>query len=260
MANVKISALPAATSVAAADVLPIVQSATTKKATFTDVAGAVGGVRVYASAAARNSAITSPTEGMCVYLTDEDTLQIYTGSAWVAVSATKTVPGVSDGMVYIASTTVTTSSQIIIDNCFTSTYRHYRVHFDTTAYSANNTVQLQMRTGGSSGSNYTSLNYQFQLLEASNTTVTASQAVSNDWWRITYGYSTGYISATIDVFNPYETANTQYQSFGRSNNGTTSMLMNNCTGFMNATESFTGLRIYSSSNITGRVTVYGYRN
>ena len=42
MANVKISALPAATSVAAADTLPIVQSATTKKATFQNVIDAVG--------------------------------------------------------------------------------------------------------------------------------------------------------------------------------------------------------------------------
>lgn len=41
MANVKISALPAATSVASADVLPIVQSATTKKATFQNVIDAV---------------------------------------------------------------------------------------------------------------------------------------------------------------------------------------------------------------------------
>jgi hypothetical protein len=86
MANVKISALPAATSVAAADVLPIVQSATTKKATFTDVAGAVGGVRVYASAAARNSAIASPAEGMMVYLTDVNVLQIYTGTGWCTVT------------------------------------------------------------------------------------------------------------------------------------------------------------------------------
>lgn len=41
MANVKISALPAATSVAAADTLPIVQSATTKKATFQNVIDSV---------------------------------------------------------------------------------------------------------------------------------------------------------------------------------------------------------------------------
>lgn len=42
MANVKISALPAATTVASADVLPIVQSATTKKATIQNVSDALG--------------------------------------------------------------------------------------------------------------------------------------------------------------------------------------------------------------------------
>jgi hypothetical protein len=85
MANVKISALPAATSVAAADTLPIVQSATTKKATFGDVAGAVGGIRVYASTAARDSAITSPTAGMVVYINSNDAsegMYHYTGGAW----------------------------------------------------------------------------------------------------------------------------------------------------------------------------------
>lgn len=86
MANVKISALPAATTVASADVLPIVQSATTKKATFGDVAGAVGGVRVFASAAARNTAITAPAEGMVVYLTDINVLQVHTGTAWCTVT------------------------------------------------------------------------------------------------------------------------------------------------------------------------------
>lgn len=85
MANVKISALPAATSVAAADVLPIVQSATTKKATFADAAAAVGGIRVYASTAARDSAITSPAAGMVVYVNSNDAsegLYHYSGGAW----------------------------------------------------------------------------------------------------------------------------------------------------------------------------------
>lgn len=164
------------------------------------------------------------------------------------------------GLVYVTESTFTTTTQVLVDNCFTLSFRQYRILFDTTAYSANNTLQMQMRTGGSSGSNYTSLNYQFQLLEAANTTVTASQAVGNDWWRITYGYSTGYVSAAIDLFNPYESVNTQYQSVGRSNSGTTTMLQNQCSGFMNATTSFTGVRIYSSSNMTGRIIIYGCRN
>ena len=45
------------------------------------------GVLVFASAAARDAAITSPQEGQCCYLKDTDVIQTYSGSAWVAVSA-----------------------------------------------------------------------------------------------------------------------------------------------------------------------------
>jgi len=37
---------------------------------------------VFASAAARNSAISSPSQGMTVYLSDEGRTHTYTGSAW----------------------------------------------------------------------------------------------------------------------------------------------------------------------------------
>jgi hypothetical protein len=41
------------------------------------------GVLVFASAAARDAAITSPQEGQCCYLKDTDAVQTYSGSAWV---------------------------------------------------------------------------------------------------------------------------------------------------------------------------------
>ena len=41
------------------------------------------GVLVFASSAARASAITSPQEGQYSFLTDTDALEYYTGSAWV---------------------------------------------------------------------------------------------------------------------------------------------------------------------------------
>jgi len=45
-------------------------------------------VMVFASASARNTAITSPTEGMMAYLSDSNALTIYSGTAWVgAVNA-----------------------------------------------------------------------------------------------------------------------------------------------------------------------------
>jgi hypothetical protein len=41
------------------------------------------GVLVFASAAARDAAITSPQEGQCCYLKDTDAVQTYSGTAWV---------------------------------------------------------------------------------------------------------------------------------------------------------------------------------
>ena len=42
-------------------------------------------VMVFASAAARTSAISSPQEGMISYLKDTNATQYYSGSAWVSV-------------------------------------------------------------------------------------------------------------------------------------------------------------------------------
>ena len=41
-------------------------------------------IPVFASATARDAAITSPSEGQHCFLSDTDALQYYTGSAWVA--------------------------------------------------------------------------------------------------------------------------------------------------------------------------------
>jgi hypothetical protein len=43
----------------------------------------VQSIMVFASATARGTAITSPTEGMFCFLKDTDGVEYYTGSAWV---------------------------------------------------------------------------------------------------------------------------------------------------------------------------------
>lgn len=45
------------------------------------------GVWVFANAAARTAAVTSPQEGNVSYLSDTNSLEIYSGSAWVAYGA-----------------------------------------------------------------------------------------------------------------------------------------------------------------------------
>jgi hypothetical protein len=74
-------------------------------------------VMVFASSAARSSAITSPQEGMISFLKDTDTLQFYTGTAWSNVD-TGSSPLTTKGDLYGFSTTnaripVGTNGQIL---------------------------------------------------------------------------------------------------------------------------------------------------
>lgn len=60
------------------------------------------GVLVFADAAARTAAITSPQEGQTSYLKDTDVIQVYSGSAWVTKSGGS--PLTTKGDVYTYST------------------------------------------------------------------------------------------------------------------------------------------------------------
>ena len=62
------------------------------------------GVLVFADAAARTAAITSPQEGQMSYLKDTNSTEYYTGSAWAAVA------GASGGMTLISTTSLTGAS------------------------------------------------------------------------------------------------------------------------------------------------------
>jgi len=64
------------------------------------------GVWVFANAAARDAAVTSPQEGNMCYLKDTDANQFYSGSAWTAV-------GGSGGMTLISTTTLSGTSNSI---------------------------------------------------------------------------------------------------------------------------------------------------
>jgi hypothetical protein len=67
-------------------------------------------VMVFASAAARTSAIASPQEGMVSYLKDTNSTEYYSGSAWVAIGGSSTSSFTSIGSAALTgSTTITVS-------------------------------------------------------------------------------------------------------------------------------------------------------
>ena len=129
------------------------------------------GVLVFASAAARNAAITSPQEGQFAFTKDTNGLWYYDGAAWVASGATGDIEGVTAGVgitgggtsgtVTITNdmaTTITASGDIIVGTG-SGTYDNLPIGTTNQVLTADTTVspyKVKWATAASGGG-YTSI-------------------------------------------------------------------------------------------------------
>lgn len=95
------------------------------------------GVNVFASAAARTAAITSPQEGQMSYLKDTDSTEYYTGSAWTAV-------GSGGGMTLLSTTALSGTSTTV--SSISQSYTNLVVYIPKLTFSAN--AELNFTIGG----------------------------------------------------------------------------------------------------------------
>ena len=214
------------------------------------------GVWVFASAAARTAAVTSPQEGNMSYLKDTNSVEYYSGSAWVAV-------GGSSGLTMITSSTFTAQTAVNVNNCFSATYKRYVLMFKYAGASAGYTTFLKFRVAGAD----LSANYYYTAASVGITGPTQVLIAGNN---VSTGFDLGAGSATpnfntaiVNVQYPFVN-NTQcdvHYSVASLGQSTVSM-QKYATGGHNNTASgiIDGFSLLFSGNSTGEVIVYGYAN
>jgi len=202
------------------------------------------GVWVFASAAARTSAVPSPQEGNMSFLKDTNSTEYYSGTAWVAVAG-----GGGSGLTLIDEVSFSASSGINVNDVFSATYNNYKIILNAKGDSFAHDVGMKLRVSGTN----TSTNYIVQVLNATTSTVTTVNSPSATEFQFAETHST-YSIAQYDVTAPFLAQRTSMiGSYGNSS----SSLRVVYQAQTDAT-SFTGFALTFSAAATGTVSVYGY--
>lgn len=227
------------------------------------------GVWVFASASARNSAVTSPQEGNMSYLKDTNSVEYYSGSAWVAVGGaaaaaalTQIVPTsttVSGGSASISASgavTFTGCTSMSVNGAFTSTYTNYLIITDSISANTQTDIYFRLRASGSdTTSNYNIMLWTKPFASGSSNPVSlgnTSMGTSNLYMGD--GNSTSNFYNQIWVSSPNIASKTSVNA-ALTSEGTYSTV----GGYQTDSTQFDGFTFYTTTNnITGKVRVYGY--
>lgn len=205
-------------------------------------------VMVFADAAARTSAISSPQEGMISYLKDTNATEYYSGSAWAAV-------GVAGGGMTLLSTTTLSGSSTLVSS-ISGSYKNLYIEI-TNFKPATDDARLYMRPNSVSTAN-TYYNGEYSL-------AAGGYAFNDTTWTLTLG-SDNTTASNISTFVIPDYANTTTwkvitgTSFNNSATApTTTVSYRSIIGASNITAAISSLYFHTSTgNFTsGTVKVYG---
>lgn len=229
------------------------------------------GVLVFADAAARDAAITSPQEGQFAYTKDTNGLWYYDGAAWVASGATGDIEGVTAGVGISGggtsgTVTITNSMATAIDAKGDLVVGTGADTFSKLTVGANNTVLtadsaeatgLKWATPSGSSQNFTLLNAGGTAMTGSNfTTISGISGKGSLMIAVKdAGLNASGAGATI-YFRINNDSSTNYDYFGGRYSWDTSYNQTNYTNFSSTGDTYLPLYINGNTNGTGSATVF----
>jgi len=214
-------------------------------------------------------------------------MYVWSGSAWVSVAseveslatyATQSYADNTPGMKMIVPSSVAVgsgsgsiatsgrvsfsgSSSVALNGIFSSTYKNYLIQLSLTGASADGVVYMKLRNSGTDAS--TNYSWAFVGLNTSSVdtnTGSTGQTTGMVLCSTETDFNKAYYSSQINIFRPFEAVVT---SANILNTGSTSsaVAMTRSGGAWHTTESsYDGINLIpSAGNITGDITVYGYK-
>jgi hypothetical protein len=161
----------------------------------------------------------------------------------------------SPGFLVLAQQDFTTVSSIDFDNCFSATYKQYKIVCNLTS-SSEVDGYFRLRVGGVTN---TSNNYNNQFVFASNTTRTAARNSAIGYWLnlIRLPGTTGAVQI-VELLNPFQTGVT-FAVGAHASNVVSAITLDTRTGSTTVTTSYDGFSVATASGtMTGKITVYGF--
>jgi hypothetical protein len=217
------------------------------------------GVLVFADAAARTAAITSPQEGQMSYLKDTNSTEYYSGSAWEAVA------GASGGLTLISETVASASTGITFGS-IPSTYKQLILVWSGTQHDITGS-QFGLRINNSSGSNYIdSYMYGTGGGAAVTNSAGASTSIGSNSGQRTFGTNNNSSSSEsyhcngfflLDNYASSTKLKTYKTQFAYRNVADSQYVIYNGTGYYNLTTAVTSLDIV---RLTGSATLSNITN
>jgi hypothetical protein len=161
------------------------------------------------------------------------------------------------GLIHINTTSFSAVASQSINDVFSATYDNYLILGTLVGSGGAVDVNLRLRVSGTdaSGSNYNS-----QIFLASGATLTGSQSLSATSINVAAATSSDYGQFKTNIFFPFAAQPTLLETVRGFASASNIPNMKSVLGGHNVSTSYTGFTIIpTSTNITGAISVYGYR-